>query len=193
MATFKGDQMTECSAAAASWTSVLPPATGRDFPPIEPGRLAQAALFFAEGMEKTELTSALERIMAGATMDEHRPRTQKQRDELANNVSGLVTWPPKGKTVLAKAVEKGELVKVDGCDIQGKTAAGTCSIPQQQSADGRLRWTYEKRLFRSADVDAGLKKCLIAGGKWAANQAKTPPTGRKSLLLQMMEKQLQGQ
>ncbi|MEO6952369.1 MAG: hypothetical protein ABI321_11195 [Polyangia bacterium] len=79
------------------------------------------------------------------------------------------SWPPKNREA---ATEKGQLAKVDTCEVSGKEALATCSWSGGEGSDGN--WQAKQSYYSVAetiDTDVAFKRCIHEHGKWAALDA----------------------
>lgn len=107
------------------------------------------------------------------------------------------SWP---LPAYAAAIKAGRIVRADECEFPGKQPKLTCSISGKIAAPSEpsVSWTLLQVSFVVDDQDRELKRCLAAGGKMEIPKPTTPAPDprrekRKSLLYQMMERQLQQQ
>lgn len=69
---------------------------------------------------------------------------------------------------LAQLVKRGEIAKVDSCDMPGHAVLGTCLV--EDAAPG-ASWRMVRRYYSvtaTIDSDAAFKRCLGWQGKWSA-------------------------
>ena len=97
---------------------------------------------------------------------------------------------------MADAVKNDRLIKVDSCEVPGKTPVATCSSGGPDERDGHeIKWSWTRSIYAATKVDKGLKDCLKIGGKWQVNEQaiEAQKPRRKSLLYQMMERERERQ
>ena len=194
VATFKDENMTECSTVTVVTTPPADPAA-RWFTP-EQGALvvldemkvtadggdsvgdpAKVALFLDRDafMKEMKETAAKEKPHK---QHKSEAETDAALNKFVAKMSAQLSWPPKS---MAADLKKGTIARVDSCEFPGRTVLGMCSVG---ASAGGASWTYVQRHYSVAatiDSDAALKRCLKLKGKWSAPSAESDEVAHERL------------
>lgn len=183
-AKFKGDALVKCAQATVMFDAKLKPTglTAEELVIL----FAEDALMAAEGEEETALGAAEDKTQFTSTfrkmMFENAPDQQKAVEQVRTGLQ---------EGLKPENLKKLALVRVDACDFPNRVPLGLCLVGDASTDFGWSTEVLHYDVGSTNDSDAGMKNCLMMGGKWTAANGRDAARERAKQHALELNKKLQ--